>query len=1022
MTESVRAISIKDFFVNFFKTFQTPDGAYKYREKISQMPIYKSRSLVIDFDDLLSFDKSIANLLIENPKTVIKEASEAIREVMLVENREYAESVERFIARFRGVPYVVPLRGLRSIHINKLITVEGIVTRISPVKQQLVEAVFRCENCGNEVVVPQPETGIVQPTECPVCSKIKKKKTSFRLIPEKSKFIDWQKLVLQEKPEELPPGQLPRSIEVIVKEDLVDIVRPGDRATITGILLVQQEHALRKDRPPIFKVYLEANYIEVSSRDTYDIEITPEDEKIILELAKDPNIKEKIISSIAPSIHGYRKIKEAIACLLFGGEPKVFPDGVKVRGDIHILLVGDPGVGKSQLLKYIASIAPRGIYTTGKGSTAAGLTAAVVREKSTGDFYLEAGALVLADGGVACIDEFEKMDPKDRVSIHECMEQQSYHKDFEILLADGRKIKIGKFIDTLIESNKDKVIRGKDTEILFTDNIYVLAYDPITKKITRIKADRISRHKAPSKFIRITFSNGRTITVTPEHPIVVWKNGKLETERADEIKPGTLVPGVAYYTQFLKYSIDEKTLTLIALILGEKPIIEDNKFTFKVHNSPYLLTLAKNLNNISKENEKLTIRVSLNDEIIKLFNKKIGEIERIPPIIYGVDDKLKRKFIRILFERWGTLERDKVIINAPSRELAEDIQDLLLTLAIPSIITDKNKVLIDRSIFEKAILQGINVEKAIPNLYLLSVKSVEVIENKDSKWVYDITVEPHHLFVSHGLVLHNTISIAKAGIVATLNARTSILAAANPAFGRYLRHRTIAENIDLPVTILSRFDLIFIITDIPNAETDRELAEHVVNLHSGDYHKIFSGIIPPDLLRKYVAYARRYIHPKLSEEAKQKIIKFYTEMRAKSENPNSPITITPRQLEALIRLAEAQAKMKLSDVVTEEDAQAAIELMMYFLQSVGLDVETDKIDIDIVMTGKPMSMREKFIKLIEIIKEIEKSSKDGLVKVSELIEEATSQGLDKEFVERALEQLRREGEIYEPKPGYIKRT
>ncbi len=691
MSEGLETISVKDAFVNFFKTYQTIDGVYKYRERISQMALYKSRSLIIDFDDLLSYDRELATLLIERPKDVIREASEAVKEVMFIENREYAETIERFHARFRGIPNVVPLRGLRSIHINKLIVVEGIVTRISPVKQQLVEAVFRCENCGNEVTVPQLETGLVKPTECPVCSKLKKKKGEFRLITEKSKFIDWQKMVLQERPEELPPGQLPRSIEVIVKEDLVDVVRPGDRVAITGILLVQQEHALRKDRPPIFKVYLEANYIDVTSKEAYDVEITPEDEKIILELAKDVNIKEKIINSIAPSIHGYKKIKEAIACLLFGGEPKVFPDGVRVRGDIHILLVGDPGVGKSQLLKYVASIAPRGIYTTGKGSTAAGLTAAVVREKSTGDFYLEAGALVLADGGVACIDEFEKMDPRDRVSIHEAMEQQ-------------------------------------------------------------------------------------------------------------------------------------------------------------------------------------------------------------------------------------------------------------------------------------------------------------------------------------------TISIAKAGIVATLNARTAILAAANPAFGRYLRHRTIAENIDLPVTILSRFDLIFIITDVPNAELDRELAEHVVGLHSGDYHKVFKDIIPPQLLRKYIAYARKYIHPKLSEEAKRKIIAFYTEMRAKSENPNSPITITPRQLEALIRLAEAQAKMRLSEVVTEQDAQAAIDLMMYFLQSVGFDVETERIDIDVVMTGKPMSQREKLVKLMEILKELEASSKDGLVKISELIEEATSQGLEKDFVERALEHLRREGEIYEPKPGYIKRT
>jgi len=1160
-------LSIKDVFVNFFKTFQTPDGEYKYRNRIAQMPVHGSRSLVIDFDDLLSFSREVASRLIDDPRTVIEEASAAIREVMQVENKEYAESVDRFIARFKGVPNSVPLRGIRSIHINKLIVVEGIVTRISPVKQQLVEALFVCKNCGEEIRVPQGEEGLVAPTMCPTCSK-KKKKPSFKLVPEKSKFVDWQKLVLQERPEELPPGQLPRSIEVVLREDLVDIVRPGDRATIIGILCVQREGSLRKEGAPIFKVFLEANHVEVSSKETYDVEITPEDEKVILELSKDPYIRDKIIASIAPSIHGYEKIKEAIACLLFGGEPKVFPDGVRVRGDIHVLLVGDPGVGKSQILRYVASIAPRGIYTTGKGSTAAGLTAAVVREKRSGDFYLEAGALVLADGGVACIDEFDKMDPRDRVSIHEAMEQQSYHKDFELMLADGSKVRIGDLVDSLMKKYRDKVIIGKETEILPIEGLYVIAYDIINKRTMIVRADRVSRHKAPKKFVKITFSNGRSITVTLEHPIVIWKNGKITTVRADSVKEGMIALGVRYYpvitnSVFSGEFAELSTYCLENLTKLKSSTLLNNLKYSTLHNDDELYTLW----NMNKEPR--TIVGSYSPEMT--LSTMPLELSRLPPSAFRMSNKIKKLLVNELFRKNGFVNEHAVGFTILSREMAEDLQDLLLTLGISScilkgirgnkahykvVISDvdsltkfteiifndhryeevkkilkwykerlqyqdvlpyeiamklyellntldiddeylkekiKDKSNISRKVAQKYLekvkriisefkvaVNEYNINKltqiikltelsnmlSIPypllkhklfiekdpkalnvliikvkeklirlenvvnelnqyvngNIKFLRITKVDIIGNNDSQWVYDVTVEPYHLFVSHGLILHNTISIAKAGIVATLNARTSILAAANPAFGRYLRYRTIAENIDLPATILSRFDLIFVITDVPNAEEDRKLAAHVVELHSGDFRTVFRSIIPPQLLRKYIAYARKYIHPKLTEEAKNKIIQFYTEMRAKSENPNSPITITPRQLEALIRLAEAHAKMSLSNVVTAKDAEAAIELMMYFLQSVGLDVETETIDIDIVMTGKPMSQREKLIKLIDIMRELEERSKDGLVKISELVEEATSQGLDKEFIERALDHLRREGEIYEPKPGFLKRT
>ncbi|MEM3353158.1 MAG: minichromosome maintenance protein MCM, partial [Saccharolobus sp.] len=519
------------------------------------------------------------------------------------------------------------------------------------------------------------------PTVCPKCGK----PGQFKLIPEKTKLIDWQKAVIQERPEEVPSGQLPRQLEVVLEDDLVDSARPGDRVKVTGILDIKQDSQVKRGSKAVFDIYMKVNSIEVSQKVLDEVVIEEDDEKKIKELAKDPWIRERIIASIAPSIHGHLEIKEALALALFGGVPKVQPD-TRIRGDIHVLIIGDPGTAKSQMLQFISRVAPRAVYTTGKGSTAAGLTAAVVREKGTGDYYLEAGALVLADGGVAVIDEIDKMREEDRVAIHEAMEQQ-------------------------------------------------------------------------------------------------------------------------------------------------------------------------------------------------------------------------------------------------------------------------------------------------------------------------------------------TVSIAKAGIVAKLNARASVIAAANPKLGRYISERPLSDNINLPPTILSRFDLIFILKDQPS-ELDKELANYIVDVHAG---KIQRNIIDIDTLKKYIAYARKNIVPKITEEAKNLIVDFFVEMRRKStESPESPILITPRQLEALIRLSEAYARMALKPLVTREDAERAINIMRIFLESVGVDIESGKIDIDTIMTGKPKSAREKIMKILEIIDSLTANSE--CAKIKDIIKEGQQIGIDKSNIEKFIIDMRKSGIVYEARPECYKKV
>lgn len=407
--------------------------------------------------------------------------------------------------------------------------------------------------------------------------------------------------------------------------------------------------------------------------------------KKIVELAKDPHIYDKIIKSTAPSIKGFRDIKEAIALQLFGGTPKELEDKTRLRGDIHILIVGDPGMGKSQMLKYVSKLAPRSIYTSGKGTSGAGLTAAAVRDE-LGGWSLEAGALVLGDMGNVCVDELDKMRTEDRSALHEALEQQ-------------------------------------------------------------------------------------------------------------------------------------------------------------------------------------------------------------------------------------------------------------------------------------------------------------------------------------------TISIAKAGIMATLNSRCSVLAAANPKFGRFDRYKSVAEQINLPSPILSRFDLTFILEDKPNIENDRELAQHILKIHQADS---ITYEIEPELLRKYIAYARKNIKPVLTDEAMKVLEEFYVSMRSSTIDEESPVAITARQLEAIIRLAEASAKVKLRSEVLAEDARKAVQLQQTCLREVGVDPETGKIDIDIVEGRPPKSERDKLQRVVEEIKELQEEYGDKApvnILTSNLVDQYN---LSEEKVKEMIKQLKSKGAIYEPMTGYLK--
>ena len=611
-TKSQTSIAkFEEFFATLYK-----DDVFSILEKYPD-----ERTLNVDYTTLEIFDPDLADLLIEKPEEVINSAKIAIKNIdPLVKDADLN-------IRFEHLSNIIPLKTLLSKYIGTFVAADGIVRKTDEIRPRIETGVFECRGCMRLHEVEQTSANhIIEPSLCSECGG-----RSFRLLQEESKYVDTQTARMQEPLENLSGGTEPKQMLMILEDDLVDKLNPGDKVRITGTL-----KTFREERSGKFKNYIYVNHIEALEQEFEELHLSEEDEEEILELSKDPHIYEKIIKSTAPSIKGYRDVKEAIALQLFGGASKQLEDETKLRGDIHILIVGDPGIGKSQILKYVSRLAPRSIYTSGKGTTGAGLTAAAVRDE-LGGWSLEAGALVLGDQGNVCVDELDKMRSEDRSALHEALEQQ-------------------------------------------------------------------------------------------------------------------------------------------------------------------------------------------------------------------------------------------------------------------------------------------------------------------------------------------TVSIAKAGIMATLNSRCSVLAAANPKFGRFDRYKILAEQIDLPAPIISRFDLIFVIEDKPSREKDSELAEHILKTHqfnTVDYE------IEPELLRKYIAYARKNVNPRLTEDANNVLKEFYVSTRNSNPEEQGAVPITARQLEAIIRLSEASAKIKLKETVEREDAEKAVRLQMACLKEVGVDPETGEIDSDIVSGGTPKSDRDKIKLVTEEIKQLE---------------------------------------------------
>ena len=398
----------------------------RYRKEMGEISreYPHKRSLTIDYRDIEKFGKTgiaLADELLENPGKVLEDVWDAIKNDQLIRTKEGKEPPKGVNIRFTNLPRKTGIRNIRSDDINTFLSVEGILRKTTEVRPRIVEAAFRCP-AGHFTIKKQKYGKFIEPDGCATDGCAFKK---LELLPKRSKFVDSQKLRIQESPEGLRGGEQPQTLDIDVTDDLTGRVSPGDRVIINGILRSMQR-VVKGEKSTVFDIFLECNSIEIAEKEFEEVEIDEKAEDDIRTLSKDPMIYRMITHSVAPTIYGSEDVKQAIALQLFGGIAKEMPDGSRLRGDIHVLLIGDPGIAKSQLLRYVVKLSPRAIYTSGQSSTAAGLTATAVKDEfGEGRWTLEAGALVLADMGVAAVDEMDKMEKGDRSALHEAMEQQS---------------------------------------------------------------------------------------------------------------------------------------------------------------------------------------------------------------------------------------------------------------------------------------------------------------------------------------------------------------------------------------------------------------------------------------------------------------------------------------------------------------------------------------------------------------------------------------------------------------------
>ncbi len=830
MTALVKTELPEEVFQDFFRSYLSDGMGSKYRKRLAQVSVSNGKSLIIDFDDLISFDPALARSIVERPDDYITYASSAATAQMRVEDPEYAEHVGKIFARFRRFPEKTALRKIGAEHIKKLALVDGIVVRSTQVRPTIVSAVFRCRKCLETIVQDQDGELIRGPgSHCPFC----KQSTSFELIEEQSKFKNTQEARIQERPEDLPPGQLPRYLDIRLEDDLVDSARPGDRVAVTSTVRAEKQTVGERGRLRTFNIYLDANFVDVVGKETEVVEITPEDEKQILEASQDPWVHRKLIMSLAPSIYGYEDVKEGILYLLFGGTAKQLPDGINIRGDENVLLIGDPGclIGDERIV-------------LGDGT--------IAKIQDLGQNHLEEidVPVLIGSGGA-------KRDVATRFHVYR------NQPTIEIVTESG------------------KSIRG-------TYNHPLLAVETVNRTLVR-RWKHLDEFKIGDKVSVVTGfpCYVRSQVDTGFRPLPYNLGPKFRGRLPEKVTPDL----GAFLGYLLGDGWVQRYRVGFLVAEGEKDLLEP-----LCANAEKLFGIRPKVKERKLPGRKVLIYNAVIGSQDVAWNLSFLREKRVPTLILKSGDKVVAQFLKWLYEADGTVFSSRrgcgaIGLKAKNIELLRDVQVLLLRFGIHSRIIG-NALLTRRgeSILKFAGKIGFASNKKRTRLANLEARAkrlrgltgqrserVVAIYNREPADVYDIEVPRTHRFIANGIISHNTaksqllqyvsriaprglytsgrgttaagltaavlrektggmvleagalvladkgvacideldkmrpddrvaihealeqqtVSVAKGGIVATLNARAAVLAAANPALGRYEPHRNVGENTDL---------------------------------------------------------------------------------------------------------------------------------------------------------------------------------------------------------------------------------
>jgi len=439
LTHNIIVRNFKEFINKAEPLWDTDkSNSYYYRDQL----YHNKNKLLVDLEHVRSENDTLANELEERPAELLPLFEQAATEVL---REHYANSEEGNPLEVEPVQVLLyssqpltqsktrSIRDLAAERVSQMVMVTGIITAASKPRHKATHLTVQCKDCkGVQTIACKPGMGGANvPRFCtlrpaPMPGEEKCSNDPFTVLPDRSRYVDQQTLKLQEKPEEVPTGELPRTVLLVADRHLVNRVTPGTRVNVVGIYSTFKGKAMEKGSASLQQPYIRVVCLQEEAGDSHSrFNFTQQEIQRFESFAREDKIHEQLFSQIAPNIFGAEEIKKAVACLLFGGARKTMPDGTNRRGDINVLLLGDPSTAKSQFLKFASKVAPISVYTSGKGSSAAGLTATVVQDANSREFYLEGGAMVLADNGVVCIDEFDKMRPEDRVAIHEAMEQQT---------------------------------------------------------------------------------------------------------------------------------------------------------------------------------------------------------------------------------------------------------------------------------------------------------------------------------------------------------------------------------------------------------------------------------------------------------------------------------------------------------------------------------------------------------------------------------------------------------------------